>query len=165
MANIMRYHPNASSLISHRDEFVTSFDRVFNQLFESVFPETSKELGVDLFSKGTYPKVNVIDAENEVIIEAEVPGMTKQNLVLDINHRDRILTIKGEKRKEEQNEKRGKFIYRELKQSSFQRSFQLNDNLDAEKIKAKFENGILELTIPKKVPESKFAETKQIQIE
>lgn len=162
---LTKYKVPVPSLFSHRDEFVTGMDRIFNEVFGDMFPATSKELGGDIFSKGAYPKVNVIDEEKQVTIEAEVPGISKDQLVVDVNHDEKILTIKGEKRTTEQNERKGTYLYRELKQSSFSRSFTLNDNLDAEAIKAKFENGVLVLTIPKKIPEPKTNQIKQVQIE
>lgn len=166
MGNLTKYNPyNSPSLFSHRDEFVTSFDRLFNDIFTQVFPESTKELGIDLFSKGAYPKVNVIDEESKVTIEAEVPGLTKDQLVVDINNKENVLTIKGNKRVDNAGDKQGTYVYRELKQSSFARSFQLNDNLDTDNIKAKFENGMLTLTLPKKVPDPKAPPIKTIQIE
>lgn len=150
-----------TSLFSHRDEFLTSIDRVFDQVFAEMFPTTIKEFGIDLFSKGSYPKVNVVDNETNLVIEAEIPGLTKEQVNLEVQND--VLIIRGEKRDKEDVTKKS-YVYRELKHSSFQRSFQLNDNLDAEKIDAKFENGILEVTIPKKVPESKVSKVKTINI-
>lgn len=161
MSNLVRYTQPVPSLFSHRDEFVTSFDRVFNQLFENVFPATTKELGVDLFSKGAYPKVNVLDEETQVLIQAEIPGLKKDQVKIDVQ--DGVLTIKGEKR-EIKDETKKTYVYRELKQGSFVRSFTLHDNLDADKIDAKFENGVLEVVIPKKIPESKVSQIKTIEV-
>lgn len=163
MGNLTKYNASVPSLFSHRDEFVTSFDRLFNQIFESTFPDSAKELGVDLFSKGAYPKVNIYDEDDKITIEAEVPGLTKDQVNVEVQ--DGVLTIKGNKRIDEKSDKKGVYVYRELKQSSFARSFQLHDNLDSENIKAKFENGVLMLTILKKVPENKLKAVKTISIE
>jgi HSP20 family protein len=157
--NLTRWDP--SLLYPHRDEFVTSFDRLFDHMFEGMFPSVTKEFGVDLFSKGAYPKVNVSDEETRVLIEAEVPGLSKDQVKVEVQ--DGVLTIRGEKR-EAKDDKKKTYVYRELKQSSFARSFQLNENLDADKIDAKFENGVLEVIIPKKVPETKASQVKTIDI-
>lgn len=161
MSNLVKYNQSIPSLFSHRDEFVTSFDRVFNDLFEEMFPSSTKELGVGLFTKGAYPKVNVVDEDTQVVIEAEVPGLTKDQVSIEVQ--DGILTIRGGKQQTEQRDRPGKYIHRELKQSTFARSFQLNENLDVDKITAKFESGILVLQLPKKVIEKK-PEVKRIDI-
>jgi len=166
MSNLTRYSPATSTpqLFNHRDEFVTSFDRLFNQLFEDVFPETTKELGVDLFSKGSYPKVNVVDEDKQVVITAEIPGLSREQVNVEIQ--EGVLTIKGNKREDvNKDDNKKKYIYHELKQSSFSRSFNLHDSLDADKVKAKFESGMLELTIPKKIPDVKLDTVRKIKIE
>jgi HSP20 family protein len=163
MKSLARYTPSFPSLFSHKDQIVTSFDRVFNDIFGEIFPESSKELGMDLFSKGAYPKVNVIDEEKETIIEAEISGLSKDQVKVEID--GAVLTIRGEKKVENKGGKDKTYLYRELKQSSFSRSFQFNENSDLENIKAKFENGLLTLTIPKKVPEPKEKNVKTITIE
>jgi HSP20 family protein len=163
MSNLVKYSPVVPSLFSHRDEFVTSFDRLFNQIFEDVFPETTKELGVDLFSRGAYPKVNVADEDLQVVISAEVPGLTKDQVKVEVQND--VLTIRGEKRENVESTPKKKYIYKELKESSFSRSFQLYDNLDVDKIKAKFENGVLELTIPKKVSDTVKSQIKTVRVE
>lgn len=165
MSNLVKYQPAVPSLFSHRDEFVTSFDRLFNQLFEEVFPQSTKELGVDLFSKGAYPKVNVLDEEKQYVLEAELPGISKDQVVVDINHVEKTVTIKGEKRTDEKKENKGTYLYRELKQSSFVRSFQFGDNSDLENVNGKFENGVLILTIPKKEPTLQETKVKRLKIE
>lgn len=162
MSNNLIKWTSLNPFLSHRDEFVTSFDRIFNEIFENAFPDSTKEFGVDLFSKGAYPKVNIVDDENQISIEAEIPGLTKEQVKIEVQ--DDILMIKGERREKQDNSKKT-YVYRELKQSSFVRSFQLNDNLDSDKIDAKFKDGILEITIPKKVPESKVSKTKVIDIQ
>jgi HSP20 family protein len=153
---------NPTALYSHRDEFLTSIDRVFDGIFNQMFPIATKEFGIDTFSKGSYPKVNIVDNESNVVIEAEIPGLTKEQVNLEVQ--SGVLTIMGEKRENKEEGLKKDYIYRELKQSSFKRSFQLNDNLDTDKIDAKFENGILEITIPKKISDTEANKTKLIDI-
>ena len=76
--------------------------------------------------------------------------MSKQDISIEI--KDSILTISGKKLEKNQNEEEGTYLYRELKHSSFKRSFTLSDNLASSRIKAKFENGTLNIAIPKIEP-------------
>lgn len=146
MSNMNCYVPSV-----FRDEFLTSMDRVFDSVFEEMFPQTTKEcLGDDPFTRGAYPKVDVRDEDKQVVIEAEVPGLKKEQVSVEVRHD--VLTIKGERRDGKSEEKKGVYSHRELKRSSFSRSFVLKDNLDSDNINAKFENGILEIVIPKKIP-------------
>lgn len=139
------------SFLDHKDELlVSSFDGLFDQLFGEVFPDIQKAGGGKLFSKGAYPKVDVIEESDRVIISAEIPGITKDQVSIEVQ--DDMLTIKGEKREDEQKTKPGKYLYKELKRSSFQRSFVLDKNLKKDDIVAKFENGMLEIVLKKEVP-------------
>lgn len=142
----------------NRDEFLTPF----NSLFDDFFNDSFDFLGKDFFQKGTYPKVNVSDEDKELFIEAEVPGLTKDHIKVELE--GGVLRIKGEKKSDDEVKKRN-YVHRELKHTSFCRSFQLGDNIDVDKITSKFENGVLEITLPKKTPEVKAPEVKQIAIQ
>lgn len=92
-------------------------------------------------------KVDVREKDDAYIIEAEMPGMNKDNIVIDIT--DRMLTISAQM--DEQNEQKdedGRYIRRERRQGSFRRSFSL-DNIKADEIKADMKNGILTIYCPK----------------
>ena len=134
------------ALFGLRDEFLKPFDEVFDQMMTNQFPTFFEQTGID-FHAGSYPKCNIIDKDDEVQVTAEIPGLNKDDV--NIKVADGVLTISG-KRVEGTNGSIGRFIRRELKHSSFKRSFTLADTLDPTKIGAKFENGILNLTIPKK---------------
>ena len=135
---------------SHRSSFVDAFDSMFDKIIQTNFPHFSQEFGVDLFAKGAYPKVNITDYNDKVKIVAEVAGLSKEDV--DINYKDGILTISGEK-SVDLNDEGGVVVHRELKKSSFKRSWTINEDvLDCTKAKATFTNGVLELTIPKKEP-------------
>jgi HSP20 family protein len=142
----------------NRDEFLTPFSTLFDNFFNDSFDF----LGKDFFEKGTYPKVDIRNEENKIIIDAEVPGLTKNQLNLEVD--GDILRIKGDK-KEVDGSKSNTYVHRELKHSSFCRSFNLGDNVDVSKIDAKFENGVLEITIPKKVVDPKIPPIKKIEIQ
>ena len=144
-----------------RDEFLTPFDRLFDDFFKNSFPSLSKDFGEDFFTKGSYPKVNVVDNTDNITIEAAVPGLSKENVKVEVE--ENILTISAESN---QNTEVGnsQFVKREIKRSAFKRSFNLGENLDQEKIEGECENGILTLTIPKLVPEEKEKLVKTIDI-
>ena len=134
-----------TGILQMRDEFLIPFDRVFDQMMNNQFPNFSEQTGID-FEKGAYPKCNIIDYDASIDIVAEIPGLTKEDVSIKVE--DGLLTLSG-KSKEDQY-KHAKFIKRELKHSSFKRSFKIGDSLDSNKIDATFEAGILTITIPKK---------------
>lgn len=92
------------------------------------------------------PKVDVIDRDEEVIVRAEVPGVRKDDLTVSVS--DNVVTIKGETKREHKKEK-GDYYHCEISQGSFTRSVALPHYVDSDRAKAAFENGVLELTLPK----------------
>ena len=145
----------------NRDEFLTPFDRIFDDFFRISFPGLSKDFGEDFFSKGSYPKVNVVDNADSIVIEAAVPGLTKKDVQVEIQ--DNVLTIKAESNQNSAVDN-SQYVKREIKRSAFQRSFNLGENLDQEKITGECENGVLALTIPKVIPEEKEKKVRTIDI-
>mgnify|MGYP003661718870 CR=1 FL=1 len=141
---------NTWNPLTHRDEFLTPFDSLFDDLLTEAFPSLSQNLGVGFFNKGSYPKVDVIDNKDNVSIEAEIPGLTKDDVSVELE--DNVLTISGNKKQQDQVNENTTYIRRELKRSSFKRSFTLGENLNTSKIDADFKNGILIVTVPKKEP-------------
>ena len=132
----------------NRDEFLTPFDKIFDQLMLKQFPNFQEETGVS-FNQGAYPKVNVYEYDDKIGIVAEIPGLDKKNVSVDVE--DSILTISGDKHGFDDSG--GKCITRELKQSSFKRSFNLGDHLDGDDVSAEFKDGMLSISIPKIEPE------------
>ena len=132
----------------NRDEFLTPFARIFDSLMDQTFPTFKEEVGVS-FNQGAYPKVNIYEYDDKVGIVAEIPGLDKKNVTVDVE--DGVLTISGDKHGFDTDG--GKCITRELKQSSFKRSFTLGEHLSGEDISAKFKDGMLSISIPKVTPE------------
>ena len=132
----------------NRDEFLTPFDAIFDELVNKSFPTFKEEVGVS-FNKGAYPKVNVYEYDDKIGIVAEIPGLDKKNVSVDVE--DSILTISGDKHGFDTDG--GKCITRELKQSSFKRSFNLGDHLDGDNVSASFKDGMLSIAVPKIEPE------------
>ncbi len=92
------------------------------------------------------PKVNVTENDNSFHLEAEVPGMKDKDINIEVHNG--VLTIKGRKENESDTKKENYHI-REFSSQSFERSFKLSDRVDAEKVSAKIDNGILKVDLPK----------------
>jgi HSP20 family protein len=95
---------------------------------------------------GKVPAVDVADTATGYEIAAELPGLDEKNIEVKLS--EGTLTIRGEK-KEEKEEKKKDYYLSERHYGSFQRSFSVPDGVDAEKIEAKFKNGVLTVTLPK----------------
>lgn len=107
----------------------------------------------------TTPSVNVVEAGDGFRIELAAPGLKKEDF--EVNVENGALRISAGK-KEESEQEEGKFTRREFNYASFERTFQLPETVAAEKIEAKYNDGILTISIPK-VAEAK-AEAKTIQV-
>ena len=132
-----------------RESFLTPFDKMFDQIVNSQFPEITKTVGVNPMQGTAYPKVNVYEYEDKVGVIAEIPGLDKKHI--DIEVEDNVLTISGDKHGIPEDNS-AKVIRRELKTSSFKRSFTLGEELDGDDISANFKDGILSISIPKIAP-------------
>jgi len=132
----------------NRDEFITPFDAIFDQLVNKQFPNFKEDVGVS-FNKGAYPKVNVYEYDDKIGIVAEIPGLDKKNVSVEVE--EDVLIISGDKHGFDSDG--GKCITRELKQSAFKRSFNLGEHLDGGNVSAKFKDGMLSISVPKIEPE------------
>ncbi len=126
-----------------------------DRLMESLFPRqwlrpfrwempTWSELGAPLEIRS--PRVDIIDRDNEIVVKAEIPGVNKEDL--DVSMTESTVTIKGSSSHEEKEEK-GNYYRCEISRGAFTRTVALPADVDADKAKAVFNDGILELTIPK----------------
>ncbi len=104
------------------------------------------------------PAVDLIDKKDKFVAKVELPGVEKKDVKLSLN--DGNLTIQGEIKKEEETQKED-YYYRERAYGNYSRTISLPGEVEKEKISAKFKNGILEITMPKK-PE---VQPKEITIE
>ena len=144
--------PNIFDNFFGKNELLQPFDSLIDQVFNETFPTFTKDVGNNFFQQGSYPKCNVVDHPDKIMIEAAIPGMAKEDV--DIEILNEHLTISGIKQQDQSNNdvEPTRYIRRELKKSAFRRSFKLGDNLRADKISASFDNGILHVEIPKKEP-------------
>ena len=132
-----------------RDDFLTPFDKMFDNMVESQFPDIVKQVGVKPYQGSAYPKVNVYEYDDKIGIVAEIPGLNKKQLNVEVE--EGILTISGDKHNTFEDDG-AKVLRRELKQSSFKRSFELGEQLDGDDISANFKDGVLSVSIPKREP-------------
>ena len=129
-----------------RDSFLTPFDKMFDTMVETQFPDIVKQVGVKPYGNTAYPKVNVYEYDVKIGIVAEIPGLNKKQLNVDVE--DGILTISGDKHSAFESDG-AKILRKELKESSFKRSFELGELLDGDSIKSNFKDGVLNISIPK----------------
>ena len=92
------------------------------------------------------PAVDVKENEGSFVLTADIPGLTKKDVKININNR--VLNLHGERKEEKENED-GKFYYRERHIGSFSRSFQLPETVNEDGIQASFRNGVLNIELPK----------------
>ena len=129
------------SLLSF-DEFDNFFDdflsRRWPRLLDFNFPAG--------FERGL-PKIDILDHDNEIEVQAVLPGIKKEDLDVTINNQ--TLTIRTSTKEEKKAEEKGKYFRREISRGEFQRTVSLPDNVDDSNAKAAFKDGILTITIPK----------------
>ncbi len=135
-------------------EFSTLQDRM-NRLFrESYGPEGREET---LNNTSFAPPVDVYEDEHSVNLKIEVPGIDEKDI--DVRIENNVLTVHGE-RKFEKEEKEENFRRVERQYGSFTRTFTLPTTVDAEKVSASYDKGLLKIALPKKAE----AKPKQIKV-
>ena len=161
MPNLIRRNALPARNMSKR-EFLTPFDEIFNNLMGDMFPSIHQEFGDNFFAQGSYPKCNVLNFDDRVEIEAAIPGLTKDDVTVEVV--DGVLTIKAESNQRADVED-SQYVKREVKRSAFARSFRLGDNLVENNISGAFQNGILTITLPKVQPTHTQPEVRRIEIQ
>lgn len=149
----VHYNPRSNSLKcrSNADRFFDGFfddfaAPFFNHGLQSGKPAASG-LNVDIYEK-----------DNVIVVDADMPGIAKEDITLDV--KGKHLTL-GYERKDE-NEVKDEHLYRKEKRyGKFERTFRLPFEIDAERVTAKYDNGVLKLEIPK--PEQQQQKTIEIQ--
>ncbi|HIP92155.1 MAG TPA: Hsp20/alpha crystallin family protein [Thermotoga sp.] len=145
-------------LLERREDFFRPFrelQREIDRIFDDFFRVGPREV-----SGRFIPDVDIYETENSLVIEMEAPGLKKEDIKITVE--DGILVISGEK-KVERDEKKKNYMVVERCFGKFERAFNLPDYVDPEKIKAKYENGVLTITMPKK--EEKKKKTIDVKIE
>jgi HSP20 family protein len=125
-------------------DVMTLRDRM-NRLFEDM--SSGKGQDRDLVPGAWAPSVDIYETENEVVLAAEIPGVDEKDVEIKVE--DNNLTIRGE-RKFEKETKEENYHRIERSYGSFARSFVLPNSMDAEKVAAEYQDGLLTLTLPKR---------------
>ncbi|MCS7203374.1 MAG: Hsp20/alpha crystallin family protein [Thermodesulfovibrio sp.] len=144
-----------STFLSPFEEIDRLFDEFMKRpfsLFRSLVPRLKEEV--------VSPAVDIYEEGDDLVVKAELPGLKKEDIEVKLT--DDYITISGEKKKEEKVEEKNYFRY-ERSYGSFSRTFRLPLEVQTDKAKAKFENGILEIRIPK--TEQAKAKERKLQIE
>jgi len=132
---------NRNSVSKRGTNDVVDFYNIFDDFFNDSFL-MNRNLRNDSF------KIDIKENENEYIVEAELPGVNKEEVALD--YCDEYLVI-GVKKEEEVNEEKNDYIHRERRRSSLARKIYLKD-VEVDNIDASLENGILSVVVPKTTP-------------
>ena len=131
----------------------TALEDQVNRLFSDVFERKGQESSLTAWA----PSVDIYETEHELVVKADLPEVDPQDL--DIRVENNILTIRGE-RQFEKNVNEENYLRVERAYGSFARSFSLANTVNAEAIKADYQNGVLTLSIPKR----EEAKPKQIKV-
>jgi len=119
-------------------------DRI-NRLFEDSFPR-SRDIDEDISMCEWKPSVDIYETEEGIVIKAELPGVNKEDVSVEV--KNNILTLKGERFVDKEIDE-DKYYRRERCFGTFHRTFTLQHTVLPDKIKAKFRNGVLEIEVPK----------------
>jgi len=132
-----------------RNENGGLFPSLKNDLFSNrFFTPRLFDMESDIFDGGlSGPPANVIETNKDYKVDLSVPGMKREDFHIDVE--DGVLTITSEKEEEKKEEDKN-YRRREFSYNSFCRTFPLPDNVDENNINAKYDNGMLQVTIPKK---------------
>jgi HSP20 family protein len=134
----------------------SQMDRMFSEMLGNAGRSPARQLeGMTEWA----PAVDATEKDGNLVIRAELPGVRPEDV--DISLHENVLTISGE-RKAEQEEERGGYYIRERRYGTFSRSFSLPQGTDESKIRARYEHGVLEVTVE---GAAVVTEPKRIQIE
>jgi HSP20 family protein len=129
---------------------LAAFKKAFSDMFDDFWSHKNFALSVPSLSnwaKGIWqPAVDIHENKKDLVISASLAGLKKEDIKVDID--EDVITISGEKKEEKEQEDKN-YYRREQSYGSFQRSIKLPDYVDADKAKAAYKNGVLEIKIPK----------------
>jgi HSP20 family protein len=132
MSTLVRYQP-----------IETSLSDIFSDLLNgNMFSRWNREI-----EETIYPSVDIVEEKDAFKITADVPGIDKKDISVQVE--DNVLTIKGEKKEEKAEKDKNRYYHYERSYGKFSRSFRLPENVDSEHISAKYSNGVLELMLNK----------------
>ena len=144
MMDLIRWNPLREAL---------SLQEQMNHLFGGSLLR-SDDAGQGLWN----PAVDVFEDEDKLVVKAELPGIDKKDISVDLQNG--MLTLRGERRHESEDKDGRNFYRREMSYGSFARSFRLPQEVEADRVKAEYVNGVLTIEVPK--PEAR--KPKQIKV-
>ena len=133
-----------TSTLSHFEEFERRFEDFFRRPFSLM--EAPWSMRWPALTGEVSPAMDIYEEGGDVVVKAEIPGMKKEEIHIDIN--EKAVTVSGEKKKEEKVERKD-YVHLERTYGSFARTFALPAEVQTEKARATFKDGILELRVPK----------------
>lgn len=132
-----------NSLIRYAPRSARSLQNEFDRLFDGFWTLRNDESGDAVWT----PRVDLSETAEAYKVEIDVPGMKRDDI--NINFHDHTLSISGERQAESTDEQTGEYVRIERSHGSFYRSFTLPKSVDSNKIDARYEDGVLTVTIPK----------------
>lgn len=151
--------PFSRTDLTRTDDPFASLQRQMNRLFEDTFSNYVPAMRPGTGAAALSPSIDIKETDTAIEVEAELPGVDEKDVQVTLD--DGVLTIKGEKKAEKEETKKGYYMS-ERSYGSFLRSFELPAGIDADKVKATFAKGVLNVTLPK--PVGAQAKTKKIEI-
>ena len=149
----MKIKRNKDEAVAQRDDGVLSLQREVNRLFDDFFtpfgrawwhaPLTPAREAIARYT----PAIDIKESDKEFTLTADLPGLEQKDVTVELD--DSILTIKGERKSEHEQETDGR-RYLERSHGTFSRSIELGPDIDTAKIKASMKNGVLTVALPKR---------------
>jgi HSP20 family protein len=129
------------TIVKWRSPALSQVERRMQQLFEEPFrlPFITEDMGWT-------PSVEVTDTDGSIDVTAELPGVSKEDVDVDLENN--VLTIRGEKKQQKEEKEKEHYLF-ERYYGSFQRSFSLPAPVDESSVKAEFRNGVLKIHLDK----------------
>jgi len=124
------------------------FDRFFDDFLSRRWPRMmmNRNMMPSLSGNG-FPRVDMIDHDNDIEIQAALPGVKKEDV--DVSFQNQCITIRTNSKGEKKEEEKGRYFHHEIMRGTCQRTLPLPENVDGDKAQASFKNGILKVTVPK----------------
>jgi len=144
--------------IKKRDNYYGSEIDAFRRSISSLFDDFFSIKPASMFETDWVPTMDVHEDAKGIYVKAEIPGMDEKNI--EVNIENNYLTIRGEKTDERREGDDKRSLVTERRFGSFQRTVRLPEGIKADKIKAEFKNGVLNIDIPK----DKVEDPKKIKI-
>ena len=123
------------------------FDRTMNDELRRMSALFNPRLPARRLDTPSFPAVNVLETDHALVVSAEVPGFTPDQV--DVTVHDGVLTLEGKLEADKKEEHEGRVVYRERRASAFKRTFTLNADVDVDAVTAVVKDGLLTVTLPK----------------